>query len=291
MSVAPERSVLFPGITIEPALRLWVCQDAVAASSALGYASAAERRVVRTFVPHHPRAEEIVGIGVGAVHESRYPRLDEAVPERDQDDEEQRDDTAIEAPPSHLAGRGVLFRRRHRLHGRFALYAGAVASDNGAEELIEYFDGYAALDADTSLLLLGVKMMKLPPEPWLRSAGLLPERDRLAALEAADVVVAPDPADLIAQQTLEAMAVGTPVLASARNPAAVDHVRRANGGLYYANRDEFVEAMRIMMSNDRVREALGRNGRQYVQQHYRWDAVLGRFERLVAKIKGSGLKA
>jgi glycosyltransferase involved in cell wall biosynthesis len=284
ISVAPERSVLFPGATLEPALRLWVCQDAVAAPAAVGYASAAERRVVRTYVSQHPRAEEIVGVGVGAVHESRYPRVDEGTLEADA--EEDAEAGTADAPPAHLTGRGVLFRRRHRLHGRFALYGGAVASDNGTEELIEYFDGYAALDAETALLLLGVKMMKLPSEPWLRSAGVLPERDRLAALEAADVVLAPDPADMIGQHTLEAMAVGTPVLASARNPAAVDHVRRSSGGLYYANRDEFVEAMRLVMSNDRLRDALGRNGRRYVQQHYRWDAVLGRFERLISRVKG-----
>lgn len=285
ITAAPERSVLFPGATLQPSLRLHVCRDTIAAPAAIGYGSAAERRIVHTYVARPARAEEIIGVGVGAVHESRYPRLDEPAADASVDEDEPAQAVATEAAFSHLAGRGVLFRRRHRLHGRFALYAGPVVSDNGSEELIEYFDSYAALDADTSLLLLGVKMMKLPSEPWLRSAGVLPERDRLAALEAADVALAPDPDDLIGQHALEAMAVGTPVLASARNPAAVDHIRRANGGLYYGTRDEFVETMRLVMSNDRLREALGRNGRRYVQQHYRWDAVLGRFERLVSRVK------
>jgi hypothetical protein len=35
-----------------------------------------------------------------------------------------------------------------------------------------------------------------------------------------------------------------------------------------------------------VRGALGRNGRRYVQQHYRWDAVMGRFERLITRLRG-----
>ncbi len=284
IAVAPERSVIFPGATLEPAVRFRLCLDAIGAAAGVGYASAAERHVVRTYAPHPPRAEEIVGVGVGAVHESRYPRLDETSTLA-ADDDNVAEASGTEAPLPHLEGRGVLFRRRHRLHGRFALYGGSVALDNGTEELIEYFDGYAALDPETPLLMLGVKMMKLPPEPWLRSAGVLPERDRLAALEAADVAIAPDPADLLGQHALEAMAVGTPVLASARNPAAVDHVRRSNGGLYYADRDEFIEAMRLVMSNDRLREAIGRNGRRYVEQHYRWDAVMGRFERLIARVK------
>jgi glycosyltransferase involved in cell wall biosynthesis len=222
------------------------------------------------------------------VHESQYPRLYEEPLETEDGgaSEETSDVREVDAPPSHLAGRGVLFRRRHRLHGRFALHAGPVDSANGTEELIEYFAGYAADDADTSLLLLGVKMMKLPAEPWLRSAGVLAARDRLAALAAADVVLSPDPDDIAGEHTLDAMAAGTPVLVSARNAAGADHVRKSNGGLYYAGRDEFVEALRAVMSNDRLRDALGRNGRRYVQQQYRWDAVIGRFERLVSRIKG-----
>jgi glycosyltransferase involved in cell wall biosynthesis len=69
------------------------------------------------------------------------------------------------------------------------------------------------------------------------------------------------------------------------NTAAVEHVRRANAGLYYANRDEFVEALRMLTTNARLREKMGENGKAYVRQHYRWDAVLGRFDRLVSKVK------
>ena len=76
------------------------------------------------------------------------------------------------------------------------------------------------------------------------------------------------------------------MLASARNDAAVEHVRRANGGLYYANREEFTEALRLLMTYTRLREQLGENGRQYVRQNHRWDAVLGRFERLMMKVRG-----
>lgn len=285
LAVAPERSVLFPCATLDDTLRLRVSRETLAAATAVGYASAAERHLVRLHLRRRPPAEEIVGTGVADVHEIRYPHLGGPTAAPEAPDEAAADTADAEPPPSHLAGRGILFRRRHRLHGRFALYGGPVASDNGTEELLEYFDSYAPHDGDTSLVMLGVKLMRLPAEPWLRSAGVLLERDRLAALEAADVALAPDPDDMLGEHTLEALAAGTPVLASARSAAAVEHVRASNGGLYYANRDEFVEAMRVLMSNDRLREALGRNGRRYVQQSYRWDAVIGRFERLISKLK------
>jgi glycosyltransferase involved in cell wall biosynthesis len=185
----------------------------------------------------------------------------------------------------YLDGRGVPFRRRHRLYGRFALYGGRVESDNGCEEMLEYFNSYASVDADTALVLMGVKMMKVPEERYLRLAGVLPDRERMTAYEAADVTIAPASDDLLAQPLLESLAVGTPVLASARNPAAVEHCRRAGAGLYYANRDEFVGALTMLTNNTHLRERLGANGRAYIRQHHRWDGVLGRFDRLISRVR------
>jgi glycosyltransferase involved in cell wall biosynthesis len=39
------------------------------------------------------------------------------------------------------------------------------------------------------------------------------------------------------------------------------------------------------MTGSKLREQLGESGRQYVRQHYRWDAVLGRFERLIMAVR------
>jgi glycosyltransferase involved in cell wall biosynthesis len=288
LTVAPDRSVLFPCAQLDAALRFGICQDALTAPASIGYCSPSERKIVRAHLRRYPRAEEIVGVGVDAVPEAQYPRMQEtsAAGAEPPVDDEPEEPAATDERPAHLSGRGVLFRRRHRLDGRFALYGGRVEANNGTEELLEYFDSFAGQDGDTSLVVMGVKMMKLPPEPWLRLAGVLPDRERMMAMEAADVAIAPDPDDLVAEHVLESFAVGTPVLATARNGAAVDHCRRANAGLYYANREEFVGALRAIMTNNRLREALGRNGRRYVQQHYRWDAVLARFEKLVGKVKG-----
>jgi glycosyltransferase involved in cell wall biosynthesis len=166
-----------------------------------------------------------------------------------------------------------------------ALYGGRVEGTNGCEEMLEYFDSYAAADGDTMLVLMGIKMMKVPDEQHVRHAGVLPDRERMAAFEAADVTVSPAADDLLNESLLESLAVGTPVLANAANRAAVDHCRRSGGGLYYGNRGEFVEALRLMMTNTRLRQRLGESGRRYVRTQCRWDAVLGRFERLVGKVR------
>jgi glycosyltransferase involved in cell wall biosynthesis len=282
--IAPDRSVLFPYLQLRPALRFGLWNELFASVRAVGYVSAAERRLVRNYLHATPQAEELVGIGIDPPPQQSYPRHQQDPADTLVADDDVNTD-AGPAEESYLTARGIPFRRRHRLYGSFALYGGKMDCDNGCEEMLEYFDSFAQADADAALVLMGIKLMKLPEESYLRMAGVLPDRERMVAYEAANVTIAPASDDLLAQPLLESMAVGTPVLASAANEAAVEHCRRANGGLYYANREEFVDALRTVMADSRLREALGENGRRYVQQNYRWDSVLGRFDRLVGRVR------
>jgi glycosyltransferase involved in cell wall biosynthesis len=129
--------------------------------------------------------------------------------------------------------------------------------------------------------------MALPEDPFIRFAGLLSDSERLQALEAATVVICPSPYESLSLLALEALSVGTPVLANARSAVLVEHCVRSNGGLWYADRDEFVESLKLLIKDDRLRTALGRNGREYVRKHYRWDVVLGKYARLFAAIKNA----
>lgn len=282
---AVDRSVLFPYLRLDGALRFGLWKELLASVRGLGYVSAAEQRVAREFLRVPLPFDEVVGIGVESPPPQTYPRHQQDPADTLPADEEARADAPAEV--DYLAGRGVPFRRRQRLYERFVLYSGRVEADNGCEEMLEYFDSYAAANGDVALVLTGVKLLKVPETSYVRMAAVLPERERMIACEAADVTLAPDPDDLLAQSALESFAVGTPVLASARNEAAVEHCRRANGGLYYANRGEFVEALRLLTSNDTLRQKLGENGGQYVRQYYRWETVLGRFERLAMRVRRS----
>jgi len=130
-----------------------------------------------------------------------------------------------------------------------------------------------------------VKLMRLPEERWIRFAGLLSERERLQALEAATIVVVPSPYESLSLLALEAFAVGTPVLANARSEVLVDHCLRSNAGLFYADRDEFVEGLKLLLADHRLRSAMGRNGKEYVRRNYRWDVILSKYDRLLARIR------
>ncbi len=286
LKVAPARSILVPTAHDEPPIHLEIFKDVFSQPAGIAYLTEVERRFVTTHFSTRAVAEDTVGCGVELPPQA-FNRNRPADPEPVGDDEAIAA-AAAERPRSPLSARGAAFRRRHRLHGPVLLYGGRIEKGKGCEELIEYFSTYHAGGGEASLVLMGVKLMPLPEEPFIRFAGLLSDRERLQALEAATVVVVPSPYESLSLLALEAFAVGTPILANARSEVLVDHCLRSNAGLFYADRDEFVECLKLLMIDERLRAAMGHNGRAYVRQNYRWDLVVQKYERMVAKIKGRG---
>ena len=241
-----------------------------------------------------PAAEETVGCGVDLLQDGDGPAPDEpqarsgapAPPTPLVDEETVTISTTPEPLPEHLRARGAQFRRRHRLHADFLLYGGRIDPGKGCEELLEYFTSYKEHGGEASLALMGVKLMQLPEVPWVRFAGLLSERERLDALEAATVVVVPSPFESLSLLALEAMAVGTPVLCNGHSEVLVAHCKGSNAGLWYDNREEFVEATNLLLGDARLRRTMGRNGKDYVRRNYRWDVIMSKYDRLIAAVRG-----
>ena len=287
LEISPARSILISTAHDEPAIRLEMFKDVFSRPAALCYLTEGERRFVQQQFTERPLLEEVAGVGVDIPPQQPHPRP-LAAPESDST-EAPDDSSEVSARefPSHLLARGSTFRRRHRLYGSIVLYGGRIDPGKGCEELFEYFSSYVQDGGDGTLALMGVKLMALPEEPFIRFAGRLSEQERLQALEAATVVVCPSPYESLSLLALEAMSVETPVLANARSAVLVEHCTRSNAGLYYADRDEFVECLKLLVGDTTLRAAMGRNGRDYVRQHFRWDVVLGKYERLFAKVRAA----
>ena len=287
VKIAPHKTILVPTAHDEPAIHLDVYKELFSLPAGLAYNTESERRFLTTHFSIRAIEEETIGCGVDLPHAQAYPR--ERPPqegeEAEEAAEEARENDASPTFRPHLAQRGAIFRRRHRLHGSIALYGGRIDPGKGCEELIEYFSTYVQEGGEASLVLMGVKLMPLPEEPFIRFAGRLSDQERLQALEAATVVVVPSPYESLSLLALESFAVGTPILANARSEVLVDHCHKSNAGLFYADRDEFTECLRLLVADHRLRAALGTNGREYVRQNYRWDVILGKYEKIFTRLR------
>lgn len=277
VQIDPNRSILVPTAHDEPAIRLEIYKDMFRLPGAVAFNTEVEKNFLKSTFEIRAIAEETVGCGVDLMQGEGELPPGPASSAADGDDDAETVDVVAQ-----MKARGVAFRRRHRLYGDFLLYGGRIDAGKGCEELLEYFTSYKELGGDAALVLMGVKLMQLPEVPWVKFAGLLSERERLHALEAATVVVVPSPYESLSLLALEAMAVGTPVLCNGRSEVLVEHCRQSNAGLYYQNRDEFIECTALLLSDERLRRALGRNGKEYVKRNYRWDAILAKYDRLIA---------
>jgi glycosyltransferase involved in cell wall biosynthesis len=277
LQVDPNRSILVPTAHDEPAIRLEIYKDMFRLPGAVAFNTEVEKNFLKSTFEIRAIAEETVGCGVDLMQGEGELPPGSAPGAADGDDDAEAVDVVAQ-----MRARGVAFRRRHRLYGDFLLYGGRIDAGKGCEELLEYFTSYKELGGDAALVLMGVKLMQLPEVPWVKFAGLLSERERLHALEAATVVVVPSPYESLSLLALEAMAVGTPVLCNGRSEVLVEHCRQSNAGLYYQNRDEFIGCTALLLSDERLRRAMGRNGKEYVKRNYRWDVILAKYDRLIA---------
>lgn len=300
LQVDPKRSILVPTAHDEPAIRLDIYRDVFRAPAGIAFNTGVERAFLRGRFEMPAKTEAIVGCGVdlparfldpGETHDpggGAPPGTSVAEAALAGDDA-----SGFSVGQAHTNGDGdsrapeALFRRRHRLYEPFALYGGRIDPGKGCEELIAHFGAYAEARGDTTLVLMGVKLMPIPEAPYIRFAGMLPEAERFDALRAATVVVVPSAFESLSLLALEAFAVGTPVLANAQSDVVTDHCQRSNAGLYYADRDEFIECLSLLVGNAELREAMGRNGQTYVHAHFAWDVILDKYERLIHDVAGA----
>ena len=145
---------------------------------------------------------------------------------------------------------------------------GRLSPEKGQAGLIEAF---AALDyrADMELLLVGdgpererlnAAAARLGVADQVRFAGRLGERDTLAAIAAADILVLPSFMEGLPIVLMEAMAMGTAVVAS-RVAGIPELVEDGKSGLLFTPSDwnELADCMRRLVADDALRDRRGRD--------------------------------
>jgi glycosyltransferase involved in cell wall biosynthesis len=248
LRVAGKRSLLVPTAHDEPALRLAVFEEVFRRPAAFAFLTAAEQEVVRARFDLRGRPALVAGIGLDPP----------AVPD--------------------VAG----FRARHRVTGRYVLYAGRIDAGKGCAQMLDFHASARRGRADgPDLLLAGRLAMDEPRRPGVRYLGYLAEEEKQAALAGAEAVICPSPFESLSIVLLEGFAHGVPGLVNARSTVLKDHCVHANAGLFYEDADEFAAALWRLHDDEALRLALGANGRRYAAEGFGWEAVLARYRSLI----------
>lgn len=184
------------------------------------------------------------------------------------------------------------FRARHGIKGPFVLYAGRLDPSKGCDVLFRLFKAAGRhLPRDVRLVLIGSRAMPIPRDPRIVYLGMLSDQDKLDAMAAADVMINPSPFESFSIVILEAMLCGTPVLVNGQCDVLRGHILRSSGGLHYSNGYEFVEALRLLLADEGLRDRMGRNGAEYVRRNYAREVVRERYRAFFeerARVSGVG---
>ncbi len=89
----------------------------------------------------------------------------------------------------------------------------------------------------------------------------------------------------IQNKVLEAMAMGTPVVATPQSCAALEVVHGENV-LIAGEPEAFAQRVLELLDDEGVRETMGRNGRRYVEEHHDWRDVTQRLEEVYQEVIG-----
>ena len=249
----PAKSILVPTAEHDPVIHLKIFKDLFRMPRAFVYNSEEERAMIQSLSGNQDVPGLVVGVGT-------------------------------EVPSTYSAER---FRQKHGISGPTMIYIGRIDENKGCPHLFDHFLRFKRdTGSDIKLVLIGNSVLKIPSHPDIRHLGFLPEEDKFDALSGADLLVMPSFYESLSMVTLEAWALGRPVLANAKCEVLRGQCLRSNGGLFYDSYSEFREGLRLLLSSDRLRAALGENGRAYYNAHYTWDIVENKY---LAILKTLGL--
>lgn len=177
------------------------------------------------------------------------------------------------------------FRATYGLTGPYIVYVGRIDENKGCKELFDHFERYRRwFRSSLSLVLIGKSLLPIPEAPWVRHLGFLDDHDKFDAIAGAEALVMPSYFESLSMVTLEAWALGRPVLANAHCDVLRGQCCRSNAGLYYASFEEFAETLQVLESNMALNMALGQNGREYFQRHYAWPVIERKYDDMLRRL-------
>ncbi len=179
------------------------------------------------------------------------------------------------------------FRRKYDLHD-FIVYAGRREAGKNLPLLIDYFTRYIGETGDRlDLVLLGKGQVEIPRSSarHIHDLGFVSLQDKYDCFAAATFFCLPSLYESFSLVMMEAWLAGTPVVVYERCQVAKEHCLHSNGGLFFANYEDFFEITRELRANEEVRQGLSANGRRYVLQNYTWPTV---YKRLTSALRQWG---
>jgi glycosyltransferase involved in cell wall biosynthesis len=178
------------------------------------------------------------------------------------------------------------FRDKYNIQEKYFIYIGRLDENKGVPELLRFYFRLLNEEAiDLTLVLMGNSVIDIPEHPKIKFLGFLLDEDKFDALTGAEFLVIPSQFESLSMVTLEAWAVGKPVVANGRTEVLQGQCRRSNAGLWYTNYDEFKKIILLINENRELKEIMGRNGKNFFHTHYSWPVIENKYLNIIKQME------
>ncbi|MCP4423326.1 MAG: glycosyltransferase family 4 protein [Chloroflexi bacterium] len=256
MQIHPERTAVIPCLHDEGYAYMDIFQETLPAVRALAFNTVSESRLAtQLYGAATKQFRMVVGIGVETRFEFSATR----------------------------------FRHKYNLDKPFALYVGRRSTGKNTPLLLNYWQRYVqATGTEVKLVLIGPGEVAISAElaPYLVDLGFVPLQDKYDAYSAASFLCQPSRNESFSLVMMESWLTETPVLVHAGCEVTRNHCTASNGGLFFANFDEFAATTDYLLQHRKIARHMGQNGRQYVLDNYQWPTVIEKYRQIINLLAG-----
>ena len=163
----------------------------------------------------------------------------------------------------------------------YFVYIGRIDAGKGCLELIDYFSRMGkSQHRDMKLVMIGKNYLKIPVEREdVIFTGFIDEAEKLSYLQHCEALIIPSRYESLSMVTLEAMAVGKPVLANGHCEVLRKHIEQSKAGFVYYQGEDFAgQINKIFKLSGCDKQVIAQNGMSYVEKNYRWEDILKKFD-------------
>jgi len=248
----PHKSILVPTAEHDPVIHLRIFRELFKKPRAFVYNSVEEKKMINSLSRNENIPGDVVGVGT-------------------------------EIPPVYSSQK---FRQKFGLTGDYVIYIGRIDENKGCVQLFNYFQQFKKEESvDVKLVLVGSSKLNIPSHPDIVYLGFLSEQDKFSGLDGSLMLMMPSFYESLSMVTIEAWALGKPVLANAQCEVLKGQCQRSQAGLYYQNYAEFRAAFRLLLQSARLREAMGKNGEKFFRDNYTWEVIENKYLSLLDRLE------
>ena len=187
------------------------------------------------------------------------------------------------------------FRRKHGMGDdqRIVLYLGRIHRIKGLDLLAGAFADLSRSLNDTRLIIAGPddghlsslkkSIADLKIKDRILLTGPLYGQEKLTAYVDADIYVLPSVYEIFGITILEALACGTPVIATDRCGLAEEVSEQAGLVIPY-DKGQLQDALSQMLGDDKLRQNFGEKGKSLVRDKFNWEKIAEQVERVYTNI-------